>query len=250
MDVALASRLAALPLDEFKALNPSQNKPVILAAGTPQVLLPYDNAHLFVHNLSKHKGALATWTAWLVPKTMRPADAARQLGMPESTLREVNRIPPKMLVKAGSTLLVHRSEQRGRDVSESLADNAMMALAPDVPPLRRMALKAGKRDTVRSVAKRYGISVEQVAAWNKVSKTARFKRGERIVVYVPSKSKAQSSRSVASAKKGRIVREAKVGSKPRLRGNKRVMTAEVKRSSKLRTGAKARNARVRVASAR
>jgi membrane-bound lytic murein transglycosylase D len=250
MDVALASRLAALPLDEFKALNPSQNKPVILAAGTPQVLLPYDNAHLFVHNLSKHKGALATWTAWLVPKTMRPADAARQLGMPESTLREVNRIPPKMLVKAGSTLLVHRSEQRGRDVSESLADNAMMALAPDVPPLRRMALKAGKRDTVRSVAKRYGISVEQVAAWNKVSKTARFKRGERIVVYVPSKSKAQSSRSVASAKKGRIVREAKVGSKPRLRGSKRVMTAEVKRSSKLRTGAKARNARVRVASAR
>lgn len=70
------------------------------------------------------------------------------------------------------------------------------------------------------------------------------------MVYVPSKSKAQSSRSVASAKKGRIVREAKVGSKPRLRGNKRVMTAEVKRSSKLRTGAKARNARVRVASAR
>ena len=34
--------------DEFKALNPSLNKPVILAAGTPQVLLPYDNAGRFV----------------------------------------------------------------------------------------------------------------------------------------------------------------------------------------------------------
>jgi hypothetical protein len=109
------------------------NKPVILAAGTPQVLLPYDNANLFVRNLTKHKGPLATWTAWQVPKTMRPADVAKQLGMPESTLREVNRIPPKMLVKAGSTLLVHRSEHRERDVSEALADNAMMALAPDVP---------------------------------------------------------------------------------------------------------------------
>src|SRR5690606_34596460 len=30
IDVAMAAKLAGLPLDEFKALNPSQNKPVIL----------------------------------------------------------------------------------------------------------------------------------------------------------------------------------------------------------------------------
>lgn len=247
MDVALAARLAALPLDEFKALNPSQNKPVILAAGTPQVLLPYDNAHLFVHNLSKHKGPLATWTAWLVPKTMRPADVAKELGMSESALREVNRIPPKMLVKAGSTLLVHRSEHRERDVSEALADNAMMALAPDVPPLRRMTLKAGKRDTVRTVAKRYGVSVEQVASWNKVGASARFKRGEQIVVYVPNKGKAQAARTLASAKKGRVVREAKASDKRKGRAGKTVASA-VKASSKARAGQ--RSAKVRVASAR
>ena len=247
MDVALAARLAALPLDEFKALNPSQNKPVILAAGTPQVLLPYDNAHLFVHNLSKHKGPLATWTAWLVPKTMRPADVAKELGMSESALREVNRIPPKMLVKAGSTLLVHRSEHRERDVSEALADNAMMALAPDVPPLRRMTLKAGKRDTVRTVAKRYGVSVDQVASWNKVGASARFKRGEQIVVYVPNKGKAQAARTLASAKKGRVVREAKASDKRKGRAGKTVASA-VKASSKARAGQ--RSAKVRVASAR
>lgn len=247
MDVALAARLAALPLDEFKALNPSQNKPVILAAGTPQVLLPYDNAHLFVHNLSKHKGPLATWTAWLVPKTMRPADVAKELGMSESALREVNRIPPKMLVKAGSTLLVHRSEHRERDVSEALADNAMMALAPDVPPLRRMTLKAGKRDTVRTVAKRYGVSVEQVASWNKVGASARFRRGEQIVVYVPNKGKAQAARTLASAKKGRVVREAKASDKRKGRAGKNVASA-VKASSKARAGQ--RSAKVRVASAR
>ncbi|HEY4065788.1 MAG TPA: transglycosylase SLT domain-containing protein, partial [Burkholderiaceae bacterium] len=41
IDVALAAKLAGISLDEFKALNPQLNKPVILAAGTPQVLLPY-----------------------------------------------------------------------------------------------------------------------------------------------------------------------------------------------------------------
>ncbi|MGE5453298.1 MAG: transglycosylase SLT domain-containing protein [Acidobacteriota bacterium] len=195
MDANLAARLAGLPLDEFKALNPSLNKPVILAAGTPQVLLPYDNASLFAHNLAEYKGPLATWTAWVVPKTMRPSDAARQVGMSEATLREVNHIPPKMLVKAGSALLVPRSQHRIQDVSESVADNAMMALAPDLPPLKRLALKAGKRDTVASVAKRYGVSAQQVAQWNKVAAAGAFKRGQTIVVYVANK---PASRAVAT----------------------------------------------------
>ncbi|MES3015431.1 MAG: transglycosylase SLT domain-containing protein, partial [Pseudomonadota bacterium] len=108
MDVAVAVKLAAMPLDEFQYLNPQMNKPVILAAGTPQVLLPYDNANQFVRQLPLHRGPLASWTAWVVPKTMRPAEAARQVGMSEDHLREVNRIPPRMLVKVGSTLLVPR----------------------------------------------------------------------------------------------------------------------------------------------
>ena len=45
IDVDVAARLAGISLDEFQQLNPQMNKPVILAAGTPQVLLPYDNAN-------------------------------------------------------------------------------------------------------------------------------------------------------------------------------------------------------------
>jgi len=184
MDATLAARLAGLSLDEFKALNPSLNKPVILAAGTPQVLLPYDNAGLFVHNLSTQKGPLASWTAWVVPRTMRPLEAARQVGMSESALRDVNHIPPKMLVKAGSTLLVPRSVQREQDVSGTLADNAMMALAPDLPPMRRNNFKVSKRMTVAAVARRYRVSAQQVAQWNRTSASATFQRGQTVVVYV------------------------------------------------------------------
>lgn len=196
MDVTLAARLAQLTQADFQALNPSMNKPVILAAGTPQILLPYDNASSFMHNLSRHKGALATWTAWVVPKTMRPGDAAKRLGMSESELRDINRIPPRMLVKAGSTLLVPRSQHREQDVSESVADNAMMALAPDLPPMRRMTVKARKRDTVASIARRYKVSEAQVAQWNKVRMGTSFKRSEAVVVYVPVK--ANGARAVAT----------------------------------------------------
>ncbi len=208
MDVDLAAKLAGVPTEEFKSLNPQMNKPVILAAGTEQVLLPYDNAAQFLSGLRDHKGPLASWTAWVVPKTMRPAEAAKQVGMSEAELRAVNRIPPRMLVKSGSTLLVPRSASRQADVSEHLADNALMTLAPDVPPLKKITLRAGKRgESVASVAKRYRTSASQVAQWNQVSATSTFKAGSSIVVYVAPKatrtaSKASSrpvSRSKATA---------------------------------------------------
>ena len=100
IDVALAARLAGMPLEEFQALNPQMNQPVILAAGTPQVLLPYDNANPSCATLADAPAArCASWTAWVAPKTMRPAEAAKQVGMSEDELREVNHIPPRMLVQ-------------------------------------------------------------------------------------------------------------------------------------------------------
>ncbi len=205
MDVAVAVRLAGMPLDEFQTLNPQMNKPVILAAGTPQVLLPYDNANQFVRGLPLHRGPLASWTAWVAPRTLRPADVARQVGMTETDLREVNRIPPRMLVKAGSTLLVPRNGRRQADVPSEIADNATMALAPEAPPLRRLALKAGRKDSVASVARRYRVSANQVAQWNEVGAGAQFRPGQTVVVYVAAKSaktRAKITRTAAHKPSG------------------------------------------------
>jgi membrane-bound lytic murein transglycosylase D len=206
IDVDLAARLAGLEVEDFKNLNPQMNKPVILAAGTPYVLLPYDNADRFARALSEHRGALATWTAWVAPKTLRPADAARQVGMSEEQLRDVNRIPPRMLVRAGSTLLVHRHAHRTADVSERIADNAMMSLAPDAPARRRVAFKAGKKDTVASVARRYRVVPAQVAQWNGVPPGASFRPGQPVIVYLAGKLGAKASTRTASTRNTATVR--------------------------------------------
>jgi membrane-bound lytic murein transglycosylase D len=221
IDVALAQRLAGLSAEEFRQLNPSLNKPVILAAGTPQVLLPYDNANRFVRALQTHRGPLASWTAWVVPKTMRTGAAAQQAGMSESQLREVNRIPPRMLIKAGSTLLVPRPERKMQDVSEHVADNATMQLAPDLPPMRRVVVKARRGETTHTLARRYRVSAQQVAGWNKVRPGARFATGQRVTVFVPTSSgravagrKAGKGRAAVAGKAGK--RSAKAaGGKPR-----------------------------------
>ncbi|MCB2038903.1 MAG: transglycosylase SLT domain-containing protein, partial [Ottowia sp.] len=77
IDVAVAAKLAEVRLEDFKALNPSHRKPVIFATGTPQVLLPWDNAALFQKNLKAYDPAkLASWTAWVAPSTMPSREAA------------------------------------------------------------------------------------------------------------------------------------------------------------------------------
>ncbi len=190
IDVALAVKLAGVPTEEFQFLNPQMNRPVILAAGTPQILLPYDNANQFVRELPLYHGPLTSWTTWIAPRNMKPAEAARAAGMDEDTLREVNQIPARMVIRAGSTLLVPRRNEAIVDISSTVADNATMSLAPEGPALRKVSVRAGKHDSVASIARRYHVSASQVAQWNTVGTGARFAAGQTVVVYVPAKGRA------------------------------------------------------------
>jgi membrane-bound lytic murein transglycosylase D len=98
-----------------------------------------------------------------------------------------------MLIKGGSTLLVTRGNSLLANVSGTVADNAQISLAPDVPPLRRLSLKAGKRDSVATIANRYRVSAAQVADWNDVATNASFAPGRTVVVYVqPSVARRQA----------------------------------------------------------
>ncbi len=199
IDVTLAAKLAEVPLDDFRALNPSANKPVILAAGTPQILLPWDNATVFQRNLDAFTGTrLASWTVWVAPATMKVADAAKKVGMGEAEFRSVNNIPPRMLIKAGSTLLAPRASSVSQDVALHIADNGQMALAPEVV-LRRTVVKAGRNDSVATVATRYKVSAGNVASWNKVTAHAAFKLGQQVVLYLPAQASAPGPARVTRA---------------------------------------------------
>ena len=215
IDVQLASRLANVRVEDFKSLNPSANKPLIMAAGTPQILLPWDNAEVFSRNLAAHNGQLASWTVWSAPVTLKPADAAKRVGMSEAEFRSVNNIPAGMVIKPGSTLLIPRGAKVEQDVSEQVADHGQITLAPDIV-LRKTAIKARKGETVASIAKRYRINAAQVAQWNGTNAGAAFKAGQSVVVYLPVRAVAKSKsggRSVAKASaRGKAV--ARSASKP------------------------------------
>ena len=207
LDVALAAKLAEIKLEDFKSLNPSANKPVIFAAGTPQILLPWDNAGIFERNLSIHNGQTAGWTVWIAPSTMKVTDAAKRVGMNEAQFRELNRIPPRMLIKQGSTLLVPRSAKQQNDVSEHVADNGQVSFSPEIV-LKRTMVKLRKSETVASIAKRYKVTVASVADWNKVGAASSFKAKQSVVLYLPIQAKAKGRQLARASKVNKAINKA------------------------------------------
>ena len=210
IDVKLAANFAGVTMEDFKALNPSMSRPVILAAGTPEILLPWDNAARFQRRLDEHtQKQLASWTAWAVPKTMKVSEASKLVKMSEAELRSVNQIPNGMQVKQGSTLLVARQGSLDADVTEHLADNATLSFAPEIV-LRRIMVKVQKGDTLATLANRHDVTPVNIAAWNKLRIPVALKPGQSIAILVPTTASSRGSKS--SLKKAGVQSGAKASS--------------------------------------
>ena len=133
IDVDLVIKLADITPEDFRNLNPSFNKPVILSAANQQILLPFGRAELFQENLRSYTQPLSTWTAVSVPTTESAEQLSKRLGVSVAVLREVNAIPPGMRVRAGSTVLIPKPSTKLTDVSEHLAENANLNLVKPAP---------------------------------------------------------------------------------------------------------------------
>ncbi|MCX7146497.1 MAG: hypothetical protein NT042_09910 [Sulfuritalea sp.] len=55
MDIALAARLAEIPVDEFIALNPAYSRPVMPIAANSPLVLPAEKVQTFLDNLQSHE---------------------------------------------------------------------------------------------------------------------------------------------------------------------------------------------------
>lgn len=123
MDVATAAKLAEIPLDEFIALNPGYNRPLMPDDGNSSLVLPADRIATFQNNLIRHERQdkpLSLWkTTVLKPKEKLDAVAARY-GVSVARLKQFNSIGPRMKVKPGQTLLVPSSPEAAQEIAANM----------------------------------------------------------------------------------------------------------------------------------
>ncbi|MDX3893839.1 transglycosylase SLT domain-containing protein [Pusillimonas sp.] len=197
LDLATAARLAEMPLDEFKALNASFNRPIFLAEHKPTLLLPTDRVDVFNANLEAYKDQLGGWTTYKSKKGESYASIAKKFGVSLEQLRALNGLSRKNTRAVAQTLVVPGKPSGGGGIM--LASLELPAADASAPAPRGAAKSPGKRDvvvvrgggsnvrthTVRkgdtlfALAKRYNTSVSALRQLNNLPSN-NLSRGKRL----------------------------------------------------------------------
>ena len=185
IDVKRAAKLAGMSHEEFSTLNPSFNRPVIVASHNHSMLMPTDKLDQFIENLVAYRTSgkpLSSWTTYRVQPEDTVAAIARKAHMTEAALREANQIPAGRRIKPGSLVLVSKSSGLGNaeDISSDTID-ASFALAQDY---RRVTYRVRRGDNMRSVARRLGVSPATIMKSNGL-RSQRLRVGQTLRVNVP-----------------------------------------------------------------
>ena len=205
------AKLAEMEVEDFRALNPSFNRPVIVGAGGAKLLLPAQKVDRFHANLAAWDATGQPLTSWTVYQ-MKPADTlaavSRRVGINEEQLREANRIPPRYVISVGSTILIPRDETMENDIPADSLD-ARFALVPEHSNLRKVTYRVRRGDTLHSVARRWNVSTKDLIVWNSLTNPSLF-AGQRLELTVPTpkaRPKAQTAKKPAA---GRSTQQAAV----------------------------------------
>jgi len=185
IDVDTAARLAEMPVDEFRELNPSFNRPLIIGAGEANLLLPADRADIFLANLAAFEATgqpLASWTTYTVQNTDTVENIATRVGVSAEHLREANRIPKRHKLAAGSTILIPRDETMTDDVAPEQLE-AALSLLPDRGAQRVITYRVRRGDTLSGIARRYRISMDEIVELNQLRNRKLF-AGQRLSLAV------------------------------------------------------------------
>lgn len=166
IDVRLAARLAELPVEEFVALNPGFNRPLIPVSVNPRIVLPADRVEVFHANLLKHdKKGLVSWQTYTPKKGESLEAIARRFSVGLAQLKEVNGITPRN--PAIPALLVVPM-----NVAATAGKRLPIMYAPPIaaPQPRTSAHKVKPGETLASIAARYRVSVEDLRRWNPIGR--------------------------------------------------------------------------------
>jgi len=139
MDVAVAARLAEMPVEQFIALNPAFHRPLIRGDRRTQLVLPTDKVATFRANLKRHEAQdhpLTHWRTHTLKAGERLDGVALRHGLSLAGLSRINGITRRTKVQPGMNLLVPGP---GANLPEKI-----MAHLPTMPSESAGAGKGGR----------------------------------------------------------------------------------------------------------
>lgn len=208
IDLKLAARFAGMSVDEFVALNPAHNRPVISASRNNEIKLPADRVDAFVDAIERHGRSNLAFATWQ-PYTLKSGDTleilASRAGIPVAELRAANGLRSNGRILAGTRILSPH-----RDVEDETRVESF-----DGPRVYEIVETAAiyhvvrPRDTLTKIARRYGTTVTNLRKLNGLDRAV-APRGTRLLVR-PARTQTmltteQGARRIVAQSEARVMR--------------------------------------------
>ena len=209
-DLAATARACRMDWETFAALNRQHKRPITDTARPTYIYVPANREHEARAYLAT--SACAPYAGWGPSAVATNSDSwekiSKRCGVPVATLRAVN--PGNPTLKAGETVLVPRSvnmsaqavaaldakpakgQEKTGKTAKSTADRE-----PQITAARVVAADAGPRHTLRadetlgSVARKYGVSVQDLQKQNGIADPHKVHAG--MVLRIPASGQAQAT---------------------------------------------------------
>lgn len=191
MDVKLAAQLADISMEEFTALNPEHNRPVILQGKSDVILLPVDKTETFRANLESYDKPLVSWQSYQPKKGERLDQLAPRFGLTVANLKSVNGLSARGNISTGQTLLVPLNGEESDGEFEAFN----MQLSPTDTRAGPLKHTVRKGETYASLARRYHVSITKLKQLNR---SAALRVGRPITIALAGTSRKHSAHRYVS----------------------------------------------------
>lgn len=186
-DLRLIAKAAGVSYEAVKELNPELKQSVTpLRYDDYRLKLPFGTQATFEENFAKiPEWEKTVWVKHVVRRGETLGSIARKFGTTVATLREINRLK-QSTVRVGSTLLVptgNRTETVEEDSPASASSAALVIEEPLSQP-KPFHYRVKRGDTLWSIAKRFGTTVDAVRKWNGLGAKSAIRAGQRLKLYV------------------------------------------------------------------
>ncbi len=195
IDVKVAAKLAEMPVQEFVALNPAHNRPVIKSE-TPLVI-PAEKLETFQANLESHQEddkPLSKWQTYTLRAGEKLEKVAPRFGITLADLKRVNGLNGRIKTMP-TTLLVPATDGVGAADMASLPEQPRLPSADPSGAPKTLVVKKG--ETLAAVARRGNVSIAELRRINQL-KGDKVAPGTKLALTAPEKASAKAAASPAA----------------------------------------------------
>jgi len=195
-DLVLVSQISNVPIDVLFTLNPGFNRWATSPDGPYRVVLPLENATLLEAGLaSMDTSVMMKWDQVVVERGDTLSTLSERHHVPVSVLMSSNELDNDR-IHPGQKLKLPRDDQLLIDPLYASAAAQLQELQAGLISANRLTHRVKPGENLGVIARRYGVTVQELQRWNNIRDPRTLRAGVELVVFHTPAEKAVTSGAV------------------------------------------------------